>query len=1134
MQITQFFLKGLNKTLKLINGTNFSYAGPWTTVYTSGTVIDTWYVGDFMSADYTISVDKNSGSKEIIKCLVVASPQLAAVTIYGRTDTNGSLINLTVNVANSRVSLIARSIEGQCRLISSASYYQTISTLVPAVAPTAPAIPTYLVASNVSSVSEGGTVIFTVTTTNVVDNTMLYWVNSGSTVSADFNDTLDNGTVEIIDNFGTITRTLVEDLITEGSEDIIIEIRKNSITGELLAISTTVDIADTSNAVLPPSYSVVPSTLTMNEGETVTFTITTLNVADGTTLYWSNNGTTNGATDFASPGSNNGTFVINSGLGTIDITLVDDITTEGGENIAIKIRTSSISGPVVAQAATVTVLDTSKGILPEYTVAPNLLSVNEGNTVIFTITTLNVPDGSTLFWTNGGNTSSTDFEDLSNNGSVTIINNLGYVNRTLKSDLITEGSETIILELRTLSSLGTVVATSPTVSVTDTSTGGTSFTYSINPSASSVNEGGTINYTVATINVADGEILFWTNNGTSTGADFVDGVNSGSVTINSNAGVITRILVDDLLDEGTETISIQLRTGSLTGSVVATASTVTINDTSTIPPGTIYNVTVASGNNIYGTGNKYYIGGFSGASPTVNLVEGETYVFIQSNSSNTTHQLLFSDTANGTWGSGIEYTTGVTKVGVAGQLGAYTQITVPIGAPTLYYYCINHTGMGGTANTPGAGTPIYTSVTSPSNVNEGSILTFTVNTENVVNGTTVGYTITGIGAGDLSSGSLTGNITITSNTGTVSVTLANDLTTEGAETITLELAGTDSVSTSTGSLSSSTIVNDTSTLTSTTYSVTPATSSVNEGSSLTFNVATTGVADTTTLYWTVTNSGDFGSASDSFTISSNSGAFQVTPSADTTTEGAETFTVSVRTGSISGTEVAVSSVVTINDTSTTPAISYSVTPATSSVNEGSLLTFIVNTTGVADSTTLYWTVTNAGDFGSSSGSFTIAGNLGSFSVTPSADITTEGTETFIASVRTGSTSGTVVAISSAVTINDTSVTAFVPDYTINVSAADSNNYTLSGTDRNGSVSGLDPALAFNNGDKVSFVVNASGHPFWLKTAAVTSTGSGIPSGVTNNGTQSGTVQWTIVSSGTFYYICQFHGGMVGTISVAGY
>jgi hypothetical protein len=581
MHITQFFLKGLNKTLKLINGTNFSYAGPWTTVYTSGTVVDTWYVGDFMSADYTISVDKNSGSKEIIKCLVVASPQTAAVTIYGRTDTDGSLVNLTATVTDSRLSLIARSIEGQCKLISSVTYYQTISTLVPAIAPITPVIPTYLVASNVPSTIESGTVIFTVTTTDVPDNTILYWVNSGSTIASDFDDAIDSGTVEIVDNVGNITRTLTNDFTSEGTEDIIIEIRKDSVDGELLAISTIVTVADTSTNELPPSYAVVPSTLTMNEGETVTFTISTANVDDGTTLYWTNTGTTNGATDFAYPGSNNGTVVINEGTGVISITLVDDATTEGGENIAIKIRTSSISGPVVATAATVTVLDTSKGTVPEYTVTPNLSSVNEGNSVTFNVTTLNVPDGATLYWTNSGNTSSSDFEDLSNNGSVVIINNSGSVTRTLKSDLLTEGTETIILDLRTSSTSGPIVATSTTVNVSDTSSSGTVATYNIEPSANSVNEGGTISFTVSTTNIADGEILFWTNNGTSTSADFADSVNSGSVTINSNTGIITRILNNDLQTEGSETITLQIRTGSLTGSVVASASTVIINDTST-------------------------------------------------------------------------------------------------------------------------------------------------------------------------------------------------------------------------------------------------------------------------------------------------------------------------------------------------------------------------------------------------------------------------------------------------------------------------------------------------------------------------------------------------------------------------
>tara|TARA_R100001443_G_scaffold112382_1_gene125894 strand:- start:1727 stop:2884 length:1158 start_codon:yes stop_codon:yes gene_type:complete len=109
-------------------------------------------------------------------------------------------------------------------------------------------------------------------------------------------------------------------------------------------------------------------------------------------------------------------------------------------------------------------------------------------------------------------------------------------------------------------------------------------------------------------------------------------------------------------------------------------------------------VTVATGTNSYGTGNKYYIGG--AVSPTVSLVEGSTYRFDQSDSTNLNHPLRFSTTPNGTWGGGIEYTTGVTTTGVPGNAGAYTQITVAIGAPTLHYYCTNHSGMGGQANTP--------------------------------------------------------------------------------------------------------------------------------------------------------------------------------------------------------------------------------------------------------------------------------------------------------------------------------------------------------------------------------------------------------------------------------------------------
>ena len=118
------------------------------------------------------------------------------------------------------------------------------------------------------------------------------------------------------------------------------------------------------------------------------------------------------------------------------------------------------------------------------------------------------------------------------------------------------------------------------------------------------------------------------------------------------------------------------------------------NNIRPIPYDAFYTVTVVNS----GSGNKFAINGVE--QETLNLYEGATYKFDQSNSTNAGHPLRFSTTANGTHGGGSEYTTGVTTNGTAGSAGAYTQIVVATGAATLYYYCSAHSGMGGTANTP--------------------------------------------------------------------------------------------------------------------------------------------------------------------------------------------------------------------------------------------------------------------------------------------------------------------------------------------------------------------------------------------------------------------------------------------------
>jgi|5_EtaG_2_1085323.scaffolds.fasta_scaffold49150_2 hypothetical protein len=98
-------------------------------------------------------------------------------------------------------------------------------------------------------------------------------------------------------------------------------------------------------------------------------------------------------------------------------------------------------------------------------------------------------------------------------------------------------------------------------------------------------------------------------------------------------------------------------------------------------------------------GNKYRFNDFGTSAVTLDLQEGGTYTFDQSDSSNSGHPLRFSTTSNGTHGGGSEYTTGVTTVGTPGSSGAKTIITVGSGVATLYYYCTQHSGMGGQANT---------------------------------------------------------------------------------------------------------------------------------------------------------------------------------------------------------------------------------------------------------------------------------------------------------------------------------------------------------------------------------------------------------------------------------------------------
>jgi hypothetical protein len=687
------------------------------------------------------------------------------------------------------------------------------------------------------------------------------------------------------------------------------------------------------------------------------------------------------------------------------------------------VETSYSDSPNIAARANLCFIQYKSKDNISYSIYSNLLSINENQSVSFTVSTFNIPNGTILYWSTTGSVNANDFTDEVLSGSLIVNNGTATIVRTLKNDFTTEGVENFRIELRTDSTSGTIVARSNLVTINDTSVE----TFNIVPNTTSVNEGSSVTFTVNTQGVTNGTTLFWTTSvvsGTVNASDFTDGVTSGSVVINNNVGTILREINNDITTEGVESFALELRTGSISGTIQATSSTVTISDTSltqtfsvspsvtSVNEGGSVTFTVTTTNVPNGTTLFWTTEQMTGTINASDFTDGVTSgtVVINSNTGSVVRTIQNDFTTEGAESFRLQIRT----ESISGIVRA-TSSTVSISDTSVETYSIS------------------SDVTS---VNEGGSVTFTVTTQGILDGTTLFWTtqaVTGtVNVSDFTDGVTSGSFTINSNTGSVVRTLTNDAATEGAESFRLQIR---TVSTSGTVVATSSTISVSDTSITPTYSISPSVTSVNEGGSVTFTVTTAGVANGTTLFWTTeqvtgtVNTSDFtdGVTSGSFTINSNTGSVVRTIQNDFTIEGAESFRLQIRTVSTSGTIVATSSTISISDTSIP---TYTVTPNITTVNEGSSVTFTVNTQGVANGTTLFWTTTGtnitSSDFtdGVTSGSFTINSNTGSVVRTLTNDKLTEGAESFALQIRTVSTSGTVVATSSNVSISDTSTTSY--------------------------------------------------------------------------------------------------------------
>jgi len=183
------------------------------------------------------------------------------------------------------------------------------------------------------------------------------------------------------------------------------------------------------------TFELSSSRATVNEGDNLTITLLTTSVDGGSTFDYTITGISQSD---LSAGNITGTFTVDNQSGSIALTIAEDAVSEGVETLTIDLD------DVVCDPISVTINDTSTTPAPTYTLSANT-PVDEGDTVVFTLTTTNVAAGTILPFTITGISSDDINENLT--GNFTVNNNTAQTIVSLVNDNTTEGTETMTLSL---------------------------------------------------------------------------------------------------------------------------------------------------------------------------------------------------------------------------------------------------------------------------------------------------------------------------------------------------------------------------------------------------------------------------------------------------------------------------------------------------------------------------------------------------------------------------------------------------------------------------------------------------------------------------------------------------------------
>jgi len=466
----------------------------------------------------------------------------------------------------------------------------------------------------------------------------------------------------------------------------------------------------------------------------------------------------------------------------------NDAITEGEETAVFKLKIGGSTGTTKA-TMNIVITDTSRAPVATYAISNNIsypYTVNEGDTITWTVTTTNVSNYTTLTFNSSG-VNQADFNDSWGNytyGNITIVNNTATFNRTIKQDYVTEGQETLTMTIcQNNSGLLTVLATDPhDIYITDSSiTPNESITVNtstptigsnVTVSGSGAKPGDTVGYSIDSTSYTDGNIT-------------VASDGTWSIQVAAGTSIVSKTFYAKFaFTQHTRSVNWQTHSADPT----FTITTIVQDNPSPVPTG--------PGSYSYAYGNEgqtvyFWISSTNAANTTINysypfLAYGSTYNFVDGD-------ITGSSLAGGTItlnSSGNAYVTAniVANQRTEGANPRYLYLKVNDTANLAYTYGVAL--IYDTSQTSVATYAISNNISYPYSVNEGGTITWTVTTTNVPNYTVLRFNSSGLNQADFddSWGNYTyGDVTIINNTATFSRTIKQDYVTEGQETLTMTI-----------------------------------------------------------------------------------------------------------------------------------------------------------------------------------------------------------------------------------------------------------------------------------------------------------------------------------------------------------